>query len=51
MKNPPTRRSERHPPTRSWRSSLNPYCIEDLGLTPADLVRDHNDLVTVVIKH
>lgn len=37
--------------TRSGRLSLNPYCIEDVGLTQAELATARARAVAVVVAH
>jgi hypothetical protein len=48
MKYPKAHRAEGTTP-RSGRLSVDPYYVEDVGLTPADLARDRS--VIVVINH
>ncbi len=36
---------------RSGRSPVNPYCIEDVGLTHADLARDRAGAIVIVVNH
>lgn len=50
MKYPKTRRVDRAT-TRSSRSLVNPYCIEEVGLTPADLSRDRAGSMVMVVNH
>ncbi len=36
---------------RNGRLPVNPYCIEEVGLTPTDLVRDRAGAVIIVVNH
>ncbi len=50
MKYPKDRRVDKAA-TRSGRSPVNPYCMEEVGLTPADLLRDGASSVVIVVNH
>ncbi len=51
MKQPRSHRAVEGTVARSGRLSLNPYCIEDVGLTQADVARARAGAVTMVITH
>jgi hypothetical protein len=50
MKSSKTRRPERTI-RRSGRSPVNPYCVEEVGLTPAELARDRAGSILFVVSH
>lgn len=50
MKYPKTHRAE-GAIRRSSRLPVNPYCVEEVGLTPADLARDRAAAVVIVVNH
>jgi hypothetical protein len=50
MKYPRTHRAEGSI-RRSGRLLVNPYCVEEVGLTPHDLARDRAAAVVIVVNH